>query len=246
MKYKIAVCDDEENQIEYMSSLVRNWARSTDKDISIRTFSSAEEFLFWYEEERDYDILLLDIEMRQTSGIELAGKIREEDDRMQIVFVTGYPDYMAEGYEVAALHYLLKPVSGEKMSKVLDRAAANMVKRERMILLRTEGVSQRIPADNIFYAEVLSHKVTFYTRDRKYETKLSISEAEEMLGGGFVRCHRSYVAGMRHVVCVTRNSVAFEDGRTIPLARSAYHLMNRAFIEECGGGLCQKGQGYPE
>ena len=123
MKYKLAVCDDEERQIQYLAALVRDWAEQSGRMVSIRPFFSAEEFLFQYEEEKDYDILLLDIEMGNTNGVELAKRIRQENDAVQIVFITGYPDFIGEGYEVGALHYLLKPVSGEKLNQVLDRAA---------------------------------------------------------------------------------------------------------------------------
>ena len=80
MNYKIAVCDDEAEQVEYLTTLVRDWAESCGKRVSVRPFSSAEEFLFHYEEEKDYDILLLDIEMRGINGVELARRLREEND----------------------------------------------------------------------------------------------------------------------------------------------------------------------
>ena len=56
-----------------------------------------------------------------------------ETDAVQIVFITGYSDYIAQGYEVAALHYLLKPVSGEKLSEVLTRTAGRLEKDERVL-----------------------------------------------------------------------------------------------------------------
>lgn len=230
MRYKIAICDDEEAQIQYLAALVRDWAVYSGRMVSIRPFFSAEEFLFQYEEEKDYDILLLDIEMRNTSGVELAKRIREENDAVQIVFITGYPDYIAQGYEVGALHYLLKPVDGEKLCQVLNRAAGNLGKKGRAIFLRSAKEVQRIPVDSIVYVEVLSHKIMIHTVHSEYETKLSITGMEEMLGEGFVRCHRSYLAGISFVDHITKNTVVFDDGRTIPLARNAYEEVNRAFI----------------
>ena len=82
-------------------------------------FPSAESFLFDYAEQKNYDFLLLDIEMPSMNGVELAQKIRQENNAVQIIFITGYSDFMAEGYEVSALHYLMKPVSFDKLSKVL-------------------------------------------------------------------------------------------------------------------------------
>lgn len=230
MRYKIAICDDEEAQIQYLAALVRDWAAHSGRMVSIRPFFSAEEFLFQYEEEKDYDILLLDIEMRNTSGVELAKRIREENEAVQIVFITGYPDYIAQGYEVGALHYLLKPVNGEKLCQVLNRAAGNLGKKGRAVFLRSAKEVQRIPVDSIVYVEVLSHKIMIHTSHSEYETKLSITGMAEMLGEGFVRCHRSYLAGISFIDHITKNTVVFDDGRTIPLARNAYEEVNRAFI----------------
>lgn len=237
MKYKIAICDDEEQQIQYLAVLVKEWAENSGRMVNIRPFFSAEEFLFRYEDEKDYDILLLDIEMGDTSGVELAKRIREENDSVQIVFITGYPDFIAEGYEVGALHYLLKPVSAEKLNGVLDRAAGNMQKKGRAIFISSGKDTQRIPVDSIVYVEVFSHKLIIHTVHSEYETKLSIAGMEEMLGEGFVRCHRSFLAGIAFIDRITRDSVVFDDGRAIPLARSAYGEVNRAFINYYKGEL---------
>ncbi|MDE7321420.1 MAG: LytTR family DNA-binding domain-containing protein [Lachnospiraceae bacterium] len=231
MDYKIAVCDDEQNQIEYLSSLVRDWAKQCGCTARIVPFLSAEAFWFQYEGEKDYDILLLDIEMKQMNGIELARQLRASDESIQIILITGYPDYIAQGYEVAALHYLMKPVSREKLSAVLKRAVTNLHKKERSILVWCGKDCQRIVTDTIVYVEVLSHKVTIYTTDKEYRTKCSISEMEQLLGDDFIRCHRSYLAGLKHIARMTKSEVVFEDGRSVPLARSAYHMANQAFIQ---------------
>ena len=106
----IAVCDDELIEIEYLTSLTQEWAKSTKTAVNISGFASAEAFLFRYEEDKNFDILLLDIQMKAMDGIELAEKIRESNSSVQIVFITGFPDYISRGYDVSALHYLIKPV----------------------------------------------------------------------------------------------------------------------------------------
>lgn len=112
--------------------------------VSVRTFPSGEAFLFHYAENRDYDILLLDVEMGKLSGIDLAKQIRTQNDHVQIVFITGYPDFMAEGYEVSALHYLMKPVKPEKLGDVLNRAAALSQKERPYLLVTSEREIIRI------------------------------------------------------------------------------------------------------
>ncbi len=115
MKYKIAICDDEQNQIEYISSIATSWSAHEGHSCEIRTFTSAEAFLFEYEDDKAYDILLLDVEMKNMNGIELAKRIRRDNNRAEIIFITLHFEFVGEGYEVDALHYLIKPISEEKL-----------------------------------------------------------------------------------------------------------------------------------
>lgn len=135
MAYRIAVCDDSAADREYTAGLVRAWAAETDNQVSISLFSSGENFLFRAEDEGSFDILLLDIEMGAMDGVTLAKKLRQKNETLQIVFITGYSDYIAEGYEVSALHYLMKPVKKEKLFSVLNRAAEKLRRDENMLHL---------------------------------------------------------------------------------------------------------------
>lgn len=126
MKYKIAICDDEQNQIEYITSIVASWSTHKGYSCEIRTFASAEAFLFEYEENKVYDILLLDVEMKNMNGIELAKRIRKDNNRAEIIFITSHFEFVGEGYEVDALHYLIKPISEEKLTQVLTKAAEKL------------------------------------------------------------------------------------------------------------------------
>ena len=122
MAYRIAICDDSQHDAEYVLSLLTNWANKNQIAIQTECFPSAESFLFHYAEDKTYDILLLDIEMGKMDGVTMAREIRRDNQTVQIVFITGYSDYISEGYEVAALHYLMKPVNEQKLYAVLDRA----------------------------------------------------------------------------------------------------------------------------
>ena len=152
MKYKIAVCDDSAADRSYVLSMVRGWAARAGHAVQLDDFPSAESFLFRYAEEGDYDILLLDIEMGAMDGVTMAKELRKNNDTMQIIFITGYSDYISEGYEVAALHYLMKPVQEEKLRSVLGRAAEKLAKNETVLKLEAGGEMVRVPIYQIRYA----------------------------------------------------------------------------------------------
>ena len=108
---RIAICDDEILQLELLKYYVEKWAKDRGINPSIELFQSAEAFHFEWLEDSSYDIILLDIQMAELSGIELAKLIREKDKHIQIIFVTAISDYIGEGYNVDAINYLIKPLS---------------------------------------------------------------------------------------------------------------------------------------
>ena len=181
MQYKIAICDDEASVIEYISSIVTEWESQSGHSVTLRTFSSAESFLFSYEDENDYDILLLDIEMGNMDGVSLAKTIRKKNETVQIVFITGYSEYIFEGYEVAALHYLMKPVKPEKLFEVLDRATEKLEKNERVLTLFHSGEMIRIPLHEISYIDVNGNTYVYMGTEDGIVYKALFSENEELL-----------------------------------------------------------------
>lgn len=230
MDIHIAICDDEQIQCDYLYQLITRWSQYSKQRVSISLYASAEEFQFAWSEDKSFAILLLDVQMGGKNGIELAKAIRQTDDTLQIVFITGYPDFIAEGYEVSALHYLMKPVNEQKLFEVLERAVSRMQVTKRTILFEVGHSKVRIAADNIYYVEAFSHYVTLYTKDSQQSFNMRISDMEKTLGEDFFRCHRSYIVGMKHVSKVTRNVMILDSGKEIPLSRAKYDDANQAFI----------------
>lgn len=230
MAYRIAIVDDSNIDAEYVQSILRAWAQDRRASVQMRRFNSAESFLFRYADDKDWDILLLDIEMGAMDGVSLAKKIRQENDSVQIVFVTGFADYISEGYEVSALHYLMKPVKQDKLFAVLDRAVAAIQKTERVILLPVGGEMLRLPVGQVQYVEAFSHTVAIVTDADMIHVKMSITEIEKMLGDDFARCHRSYLVGLKHIARLSKTEVILDSGKILPLSRSAAASVHKAFI----------------
>lgn len=229
MKYRIAICDDMEEDVKYISSMVNMWAEKESITVAIETFPSAESFLFRYAEQKAFDILLLDIEMPSMSGIELAKRIRKENDAVQIIFITGYTDYIAEGYEVFALHYLVKPLSETKLFEVLNRAVLKMRKNEKALFLSLAGEMVRIPIYEIKYLEVQQNYVTVHSK-KDYTVKKTLGEFERELDERFYRMGRSFIVNLSFIDKITKTDVFLSDGSVIPLPRGQYGLLNKAFI----------------
>ncbi|MGE5579650.1 MAG: LytR/AlgR family response regulator transcription factor [Bacillota bacterium] len=228
---RIAICDDEASQRDYLRRQVEGWAARRGHVVSVHLFASAEAFLFACAEDKGFDVLLLDIQMGKMDGVALAKRLRADNERLQIIFITGFPDFISEGYEVSALHYLLKPVDEEKLMEVLDRATARLRTAPRMILFRRGSGYLRVPADDIYYAEAFSHSVTLVMGSGQETFNMRISDMEGLLGEGFFRCHRSYIVSMQHVRRITRTTLVLDNGVEVPLSRGLYDAANQAFIK---------------
>ena len=227
--YKIAICDDTEVDRNYIKDIVSNWARQSGHSVDICLFSSAEEFLFEYEEDKSYQILLLDIEMGKMDGVTMAKKIRKTSDSAQIVFITGYSDYIAEGYEVSALHYLMKPVKEDKLFEVLDRAVKKISKDGKMLILESGGEIDMVPIYRIRYVDVRANYITVHA-DKDITVKKTLSEIEKELDERFFRVGRSCIVNLTCISRVTKTDIYFNDGGSVQLPRGSYEKVNRAII----------------
>ena len=230
MKYKIAICDDEQNQIEYISSVVSAWGKQNSCACDINIFNSAEAFLFEYEDNKAYDILLLDVEMKSITGIELAKRIRKDNNRSEIIFITSHFEFVGEGYEVDALHYLIKPIDENKLMQVLNKAADKLSLEPPFVVISCEGETIKLYESDILYVEAFLHYIVIHVKDKEYRIKESISAFEEKLSGDFYRIHRSYLVSLKHITRISRTSVNIGKSE-LPLSRGKYDDVNRAFIE---------------
>ena len=227
--YKIAICDDLATDRKYLSSLCERWSRHNCYLIQISEFTSAENFLFYYAEKKDFDILLLDIEMGAMDGVTMARKLRQDNQTIQIIFITGYADYISDGYEVDALHYLMKPIQEEKLFTVLDRAVTKLIKNEKVLNIISQGEMIRLPICQINYAEVNSNYITIHSQ-QTITLKMTLSELEKKLDSHFFRAGRSALVNLKKISRVTKKEIYLQDGSILPLPRGAYEKVNRAII----------------
>ena len=230
MAYRVAIVDDSTTDAEFVKGILNSWADLRQANIQAEVFPSAEAFLFRYAEDKEWDILLLDIEMGAMDGVTMAKRVRQDNEAVQIVFITGYSDYIAEGYEVAALHYLMKPVNREKLMMVLDRAMEKRKQEERCLNLEAYGEMVRIPFYEIRYLDVHQNYVTVHAK-ADYTVKRTLGDFEKELDDRFCRVGRAMILNLKYIQRVTKTEVRLSDGTALPLPRGAYEPLNRAIIQ---------------
>lgn len=227
---RIGICDDEPEMLTTAKSLTCGWAARAGIECEIETYPSAEAMLFAHGE-KAFDILLLDIQMPGMDGIALSRRIRQRDERVQLVFITSVPDFIGEGYEVAALHYLMKPVNPEKLSAVLNRACKNLRVAEAVLTLESGGEIRMIPLGAISYLEARGHYVTLHTDLGDFEKKSTLPDMLGRLDGRFYRCQRSYAVNLYRIRKASRTEVELQDGSRLPLSRGLYDEIHQKMIK---------------
>ena len=215
MAYRAAICDDCAADAQFVSEILKAWADERGAEVNAEIYPSAESFLF---------------EMSGMDGVSMARRVRAGNKTVQIIFITGYSDYIAEGYDVAALHYLMKPVNREKLFGVLDRAAERLKTSQRCLNLDMGGEMVRIPLYEIRYIDVRQNYVTVHA-EHEYTVKRTLNEFEKELDGGFARVGRSMIVNLNRIRRVTKAEVMLNDGTALPLPRGAYEPLNRAIIQ---------------
>lgn len=231
---KIAIVEDEREHRELIKKYIEDACESKGIHSQIFEFESGEQFLF-ENEDMNADVAFLDIQMPGISGVELARKLRESNNDISIVFATGIDDYIEEGYELEAVHYLRKPIDKDKVFLCIDRINKKKVD-DKYILIDTNDGRCKINIKNIVSVEAVAHKTIITTQKgnsyEKVESNLSLGEMEQQLVDfdGMQKTHRSYLVNLSYVKNITKTDVVMDNGAAIPLSRRMYKEVNENFI----------------
>jgi len=190
---RIAICEDTDNDRIRLSDAIKDWANTRNVKIEILCYPNAEAFIFIWPN-ISFDIIFIDIELGKMTGVELAEYIRHTDKNILIVFVTNYQQYVFNGYDVNALHYLIKPLSQTRFIPIMDKAYLYWRDNKKDTLLVSNGSGQiKLPLGSIFYIEVFSHTAEIHTDVEVFKMRKSVTEFEKLLPAHFKRCYRSII-----------------------------------------------------
>lgn len=228
---KIAICDDEKNLRRDLRRLVEIHLELAGIPFEMCEYESGETLLEDKSLE-NIDILFLDIEMPGMGGMETARFLRARGHRMLIIFVTAYPDYVFQGYEVQAFHYILKPYQPQKIKEVLDKALESLDKRkEQYFVIEQKSGVQRLALSQItcFFSDRRSicaldkhgNRTAFYGK---------LDDLAEKVPGYFQRTHNRYLINMNYVSKIEGNRCTLCD-MEIPVSRTYRQQLAVAFAQ---------------
>lgn len=235
LQLNIAICDDETYYRNHIEALVREYLQGEDVLFRIELFEDGRNFCEEPENVRKFDVIFLDIEMRDMNGMETAYFIRKRNSEMDIVFITVASDYVFEGYRVNAVRYIMK----NNLKELLPECLADILKRRRYRGHKMEfsfvGGKRTVFLDDILYIESQSHKLQFKIRDGSLSMYGRVDELESKLQEYlFLRCHQSFLVNMGHIEKIRNYQAYLSDGSEVPVARSRYPEVKRDFLRYKG------------
>lgn len=177
-----------------------------------------------------YDLIFLDIEMPQTSGMDLAAKLKELQYEGEVIFLTGYTDYMQDAFKVRAFRYLQKPIREDQLEEAL--CAAEEEFQQQYLVLTGEKVF-RIKIRDILYLEAVHNETYIVTKTGELVVRSPMREIYEMLDPAeFIQTHKSYVVALRAIRYVGNQEVVLQELQPrIPLSRRRQQEVRKAYME---------------
>ncbi len=205
------LCEDNPNVLDKLAKMldaifIKN---KIDAEIGLKTISANE--VLTYLSHHTANVLFLDIELQSdTSGLELAQKIRETNKSAYIVFFTGHLEYMLIAYQVKTFDFLPKPVTIERLEKTVLRLFSD-IKQNPKKYIRIDNKNTIINQDSIYYIRKDGMKLVFQTENRSYEVYSSFNKIQSCLPENFVRCHKSYIANVDKITDIKGSNVILFD-----------------------------------
>jgi len=219
---RIAVVEDEPEQVVLICSLLKRYRQDSDNEFSVQTFSDGDEFLDSFAPGA-FDVLLMDIQMRRIDGLTTAKKARSLDSRVVIIFITNIIQFAVQGYSVQALDFLVKPIDYATVAAKMN-LAIDEVKKKRVVTVCIKTVSGMLVLDlnEIVCVELLARKLMIHTIAASYQCNETLQGIEELLADPrFFRCHAAFLVNLHHVKRVDKSTALVGDHQ-VPVSRHRY------------------------
>lgn len=231
MIYNIVIFDDDKTQCDIIEKMVGEYKPDLMKHIVI--ISERNELDRYMEFRNRMDILVTDICIGEDeeTGIDVVKRLQAVSPDTQIIYITGYVEYCEEVYETNHISFIRKPISRERLKAALDKAVQNIYENDSRVHRITNGHSIiNVKPGSILYIESIKRKLVYTCTDNTIEVYGKLSEVQQRLGNGFVRCHKSFLVNIEHIRELHDNNILLDNGREIAVSRGCYADTRRTLL----------------
>lgn len=239
----IVVCEDGEREAEKIQKILQDEQGFFEEEAEIFLYTTGKKLIDDCESgELIPDLIFMDIELPDISGIDVSKKINQLAPYCYIVYVTNHIDYATDVYSTEHQYYVLKKELKERLPQIQEKIWKMEQEHNDTIAISVKNKKQKIiHKEKIQYMERKGRSTYIHIENEEnMETPLRLDDLEMMLGSYFVRCHNSFIISMRHIDFYKRECVKMDDGEEISISRKYQPYVRKRFIrwskEFFGGG----------
>lgn len=223
---RIFICDDERRMLSMIAQKVSECLPESD----IRVFSSGSDLLQCLQTQV-CDILLLDIDMPDITGLEIAGKLSLFEKRPLLLFVTSHDELVYDSFQYHPFTFLRKSSFDREMQAALEDCVRELQHRERNFCFRWEGKQVFLLLSELFYFEAEGNYLKVFSKTGQYRFRSTITSVENTLAGcGFIRIHKGFLINQAAVRLFNAKEVELFDGTTLPIGKSYAKTAEEQFL----------------
>lgn len=243
MELRVAVVDDEREQLDLVASHLERFAAQEHRALRVSAFRNGFDLLAGAEDgfAGRYDLILLDIQMGDmdlpdSNGISVARAIRQCDADVRLIFVTNLGQYAIQGYSVRAMDFIVKPLTYEALREKLLTVCRELDAAEpAMLCVRNADGLLRIPQSQITCVEIVHRKLVIHTLAGDHGVYDSLQSVGAALDPArFFRCHSSALVNLAHIQRVGKESAALAGGAEVPVSRRHHAELLARLTDELG------------
>lgn len=229
---KIVLCDDNKVILNQNKCIVVDALKKLGQDMEVLAFSKTAEVLE-YAKKSYIDIAILDIEIDENSGIDVAKRLNYLQPSCCVIFLTNFLEYATEVYETTHNNYVLKGQFAERAESIIEKAIKSQEDSQKKVFISDGKTTFVVPEKEIVYIERNQRYTIIHTdKGEEYKTKERVDEVERLLDKEkFTRCHNSYIVSMMHIKQYSRTMIVLDDGLEINVSRQYIGSVRDQFLE---------------
>ncbi len=218
---QIAICDDNVEVCTELEKLILEYAKINNIKVDIEVFNQGDSLIQYIEQEHKFDLILLDIELGDTTGVFVGEIIRNKfrDHISKIIFISGVSGYEMELFNLQPLNFLRKPVDKNKLFKCIDLAREIFNITTEYFEYKINYATKKVPFKDIIYFESSLRKIIIHTTTSQDEIYNSLVKIKLTLPRLFVIVHQSFIVNFEHVVSIEKSELTMSNGDKIPISQ---------------------------
>lgn len=238
---RVGICDDEKVLLEELNQFVQACYARNQIFAQIDTFMNGQQLLYEVEDGGRFDLVLLDIEMPQMGGMELAGHIKRMLPDVLVIFITSHMEYVLDAYELSIFRYIPKADLKDRLRHaLLDAAAMIQVQLRESYVIQNKNRLERVPLKNLLYithegknavlvTDIADHEDGGFVRFHVRKTLQQVYE--ELDGSAFLFIDRGCIVNLSCIMNIQDNLCTLKDGTQLVVSQSRLHALKARLLE---------------